>query len=46
MEVVPTHCNMSRKENAIAAETKSCSKKVISYFTKEIVTDEHKHTAA
>jgi hypothetical protein len=41
MEVVPIYCNISRKENAAAAETKSCSKKVMSYFTNEC-----KHIAA
>jgi hypothetical protein len=47
MEAVPIYCNISRKEKqAIAAETKSCSKKVMSYFTKETITDECKHTAA
>jgi hypothetical protein len=35
-----------KRKHAIAVETKSCSKKVTSYFTKETVTDECKHTAA
>jgi hypothetical protein len=34
------------RKHAIAAETKSCSKKVTSYFTKETITDECKHIAA
>jgi hypothetical protein len=37
---------IKKRKHAIAAETKSCSKKVMSYFTKETVTDECKHTAA
>jgi hypothetical protein len=35
-----------KRKHAIAAETKSCSKKVTSYFTKETITDECKHIAA
>jgi hypothetical protein len=34
------------RKYAIAAETKSCSKKVMSSLTKETITDECKHTAA
>jgi hypothetical protein len=34
------------RKHAIAAETKSCSKKVTSYFTKETITKECKHIAA
>jgi hypothetical protein len=40
------YCNITRKENTIAAETKSFSKKVTSHFTKETITDECKHIAA
>jgi hypothetical protein len=40
MEVIPIYCNISRKE------TKTCSKEVTSYFTKETITDERKHIAA
>jgi hypothetical protein len=36
---------MKKRKHAISAETKSCSKKVTSYFTKEIITDECKHIA-
>jgi hypothetical protein len=47
MEVVTIYCNVTREENTqFAAETKSCRKKVTSYFTKETITDECKHTAA
>jgi hypothetical protein len=35
-----------KRKHATAAETKSCSKKVTSYFTKETITGECKHTAA
>jgi hypothetical protein len=35
-----------KRKHAAAAETKSCSKKVTSYFTKETITDECKHIAA
>jgi hypothetical protein len=38
--------DITKRKHAIAAETKSCSKKVMSYFTKEIITDKCKHTAA
>jgi hypothetical protein len=38
--------HIKKRKHAIAAETKSCSKKVTSYFTKETITDECKHTAA
>jgi hypothetical protein len=41
---IPQH--IKKRKHAIAADTKSCSKKVTSYFTKETVTDECKHTAA
>jgi hypothetical protein len=37
---------IKKRKQAIAAETKSCSKKVMSYFTKETITDECKHIAA
>jgi hypothetical protein len=37
---------MKKRKHATAAETKSCSKKVTSYFTKETITDECKHIAA
>jgi hypothetical protein len=37
---------IKKRKHAIAAETKSCSKKVMSYFTKENTTDEPKHIAA
>jgi hypothetical protein len=33
-------------KHAVAAQTKSCSKKVTSHFTEETITDECKHTAA
>jgi 2-oxoglutarate dehydrogenase complex dehydrogenase (E1) component-like enzyme len=38
---IPQH--IKKRKHAIAADTKSCSKKVTSYFTKETVTDECKH---
>jgi hypothetical protein len=38
--------HFKKRKHAIAAETKSCTKKVTSYFTKETITDECKHTAA
>jgi hypothetical protein len=38
--------HISKRKHAIAAETESCSKKVMSYFTKETITDECKHIAA
>jgi hypothetical protein len=38
--------HIRKRKHAIAAETKSCCKKVTSYFTKETVTDECKHIAA
>jgi uncharacterized protein YcsI (UPF0317 family) len=41
---IPQH--IKKRKHAIAAETKSCSEKVTSYFTKAILTDECKHIAA
>jgi hypothetical protein len=38
--------HIKKRKHAIVAETKSCSKKVTSYFTKVTVTDQCKHTAA
>jgi hypothetical protein len=38
--------HIKKRKRAIAAETKSFSKKVTSYFTKETITDECKHIAA
>jgi hypothetical protein len=38
--------SIKKRKHAIAAETKSCSKKVTSCFTKETVTDECKSIAA
>jgi hypothetical protein len=38
--------HIKKRIHAIAAETKSSSKKVMSYFTKETITDECKHVAA
>jgi predicted nucleic acid-binding Zn finger protein len=32
--------HIKKIKHAVAAETKSCSKKVTSYFTKETITDE------
>jgi hypothetical protein len=40
---IPQH--IKKRKHAIAAETKSCSKKITSYFTKETITDECKHIA-
>jgi hypothetical protein len=37
--------HITKRKHAIAAETKSCSKLVTSYFTKETITDECKHIA-
>jgi hypothetical protein len=38
--------HIKKRKHAIAAEIKSCSKKVTSYFTKETIIDECKHIAA
>jgi hypothetical protein len=38
--------HIKKRKHAIAAETKSCSEKVTSYFTKVIVTNECKYIAA
>jgi hypothetical protein len=38
--------HIKERKHAIAAETKSCTKKVTSYFTKETLTGKCKHTAA
>jgi hypothetical protein len=38
--------HIKKRKHAIAEETKSFSKKVTSYFTKETITDECKHIAA
>jgi hypothetical protein len=38
--------HIKKRKHAIAAETKSCSKKITSYFTKETTTDDCKHIAA
>jgi hypothetical protein len=38
--------HIQERKHALAAETKSCSKKVTPYFTTETITDECKHTAA
>jgi hypothetical protein len=38
--------HIKKRKHAIAAETKSCSKNVTSYITKETVTDDCKHIAA
>jgi hypothetical protein len=38
--------HIKKRKHSIAAETKSCSKKVTSYFPKQTITDECKHTAA
>jgi hypothetical protein len=38
--------HIKKRKHAIAAETKSCSKKGMSCFTKETITDECKHIAA
>jgi hypothetical protein len=37
--------HIKKRKHATAAETKSCCKKVMSYFTKETITDKCKHTA-
>jgi hypothetical protein len=37
--------HIKKRKHPTAAETKGCSKKVPSYFTKEIITDECKHIA-
>jgi hypothetical protein len=42
---LPIYCSIPRK-HTIAAETKSCSKKVMFYFTKETITNKCKHIAA
>jgi hypothetical protein len=38
--------HFKKRKHSIAAETKSCNKKVTSYFTKETITSECKHIAA
>jgi hypothetical protein len=38
--------HIKNRKHETAAETKSCSKKVTSYFTEENITNECKHTAA
>jgi 2-oxoglutarate dehydrogenase complex dehydrogenase (E1) component-like enzyme len=38
--------HIKKRKHAIAAETKSSTKKLTSYFTKETITDECKHIAA
>jgi hypothetical protein len=38
--------HIKKRKHATATETKSCSKKVTSYFTKETTTDECKYIAA
>jgi hypothetical protein len=38
--------HIKKRKHTIAAETKSCSKKVTSFFTKETITDGCKHIAA
>jgi hypothetical protein len=38
--------HIKKRKHTIPTETKSCIKKVTSYFTKETVTDECKHIAA
>jgi hypothetical protein len=38
--------HIKKRKHATAAETKSCSKKVTTYFTKETVIDECKYIAA
>jgi hypothetical protein len=38
--------HIKKRKHAIAAETKSCSKKVTSYFTKETTANECKHITA
>jgi hypothetical protein len=37
---------IKKRKHATAAETRSCNKKVTSYFTKETINDECKHIAA
>jgi hypothetical protein len=37
--------HIKKRKHAIAAENKSCSNKVMSYFTKETITNDCKHTA-
>jgi hypothetical protein len=46
MEVVPIYCNISRKENTQLLQKLKVAVKKQSYFTKETITDECKHTAA
>jgi hypothetical protein len=47
MEVIPIYCNISRKENMqLLQKLKVAVKKAMSYFSKETITDEHKHIAA
>jgi hypothetical protein len=47
MEVVPIYCKHIKKiKHTIVVETRSCNKTITSYFTKETVTDECKHTAS
>jgi hypothetical protein len=38
--------HIKERKHTIAAETKSCNKKVTFYFTKETITDQCKHIAA
>jgi hypothetical protein len=38
--------HIKKRRHAIAVEANSCNKKVMSYFTKETITDECKHIAA
>jgi hypothetical protein len=38
--------HIKKRKHTIAAETKSCCKKVTSYFSKETITDKCKHFAA
>jgi hypothetical protein len=38
--------HIKKRKHATAAKTKSCSKKLTSYFTKETITNEYKHIAA
>jgi hypothetical protein len=38
--------HIMKRKHAVATETKRCSKKVTSCFTKETITDECKHIAA
>jgi hypothetical protein len=47
MEVVLIYYNISRQENTqLLQKLEAAVKKVTSYFTKETITDECKHTAA